>query len=51
VAKLPIHSNLFEFIVQRVGFAQIMRIPELSDEIGSTHQQTLIVLWILRLRR
>jgi hypothetical protein len=37
VAKLPVHPHLLEFIVQRIGFAQITRITELSDEVGSPH--------------
>ena len=30
MAKLPIYSDLLEFIVQRIGFAQIMRTAPLS---------------------
>src|SRR5438132_10408504 len=48
VAELPIHSDLFELIVQRVGLAQIVRIAELSDEIGSPNKQALLVVHSVR---
>src|SRR5882672_1663586 len=51
VAKLPIHSDLFELMVERVRLAQIMRVAELSDEIGSAHQQAFLVPCVVRLRR
>ena len=43
VAKLLIHSDLFELVIQRVRFAQIVRIAELADEIGRPQQQAFFV--------
>src|SRR5262249_7822812 len=33
VAELPVQTNLFKFVVKRIGFSQIVRITKLTDEI------------------
>src|SRR5262245_16182317 len=33
VAELPVQTNLFKFVVKRIGFSQIVRIAKLTDEI------------------
>jgi hypothetical protein len=34
VAKLPVQTNFFKFVVERIGFSQIVGIAKLTDEIG-----------------
>src|SRR5262245_27489154 len=38
VAELPVQTNLFKFVVKRIGFPQIVRIAKLTDEIGGAQQ-------------
>ena len=33
VAELPVQTNLFKFVVKRIGFSQVVRIAKLTDEI------------------
>jgi hypothetical protein len=40
VAQLPIDANLFEFRVQSICLAQIMRIPKLPDKIRGAEQHS-----------
>src|ERR1700728_4909411 len=34
ITELLVHADFLELVIQRIGFAQIMRIAELADEIG-----------------
>src|ERR1700724_3841384 len=43
IAELPVHSGLLEFMEQGVELAQVMRVAELANEVGGTHQRTLLV--------
>src|SRR5262249_28704624 len=38
VAELPVQTNLFKFVVKRIGFSQIVRIAKLTDEICGAQQ-------------
>ena len=38
VAQFLVHADFFEFAEQRVGFAQVMRVSELTNEIRRPHQ-------------
>ena len=49
VTELFIHPDLFEFIIQRIGFSQIMGVTQLSNEIGGPHKRTFFVILIIRL--
>src|SRR5262245_39330633 len=51
IAKLSIQTDLFEFVVKRVGFPQIVGIAELTDEIGTPQQRPLFVHVRLVVRR
>ena len=33
LAELPVQTNLFKFVVKRIGFSQVVRIAKLTDEI------------------
>ena len=47
IAELLVHSDFVKFVIKRVGFAQIMGIAELANEIGGAHQHTLFVLAVV----
>src|SRR6516162_168638 len=38
VTELPVQTNLFKFVVKRIGFSQIVRIAKLTDEICGAQQ-------------
>ncbi len=38
VAELLVLTNLFKFVVKRVGFSQIVRIAQLSDKICGSQE-------------
>src|SRR5262249_47548240 len=38
VAELPVQTNLFKFVVKRIGFSQIVRIAKLTDEICGSQE-------------
>jgi hypothetical protein len=35
--KLPVHSDFFKLIIQRISFSEIVRVPKLSNEVSSTY--------------
>src|SRR5262245_986148 len=43
IAELPVQADLLEFVVKRVDFPQVMRIAELTDEVGTPQQRPLLV--------
>src|SRR5262245_28047356 len=43
IAELPVQTDLFEFVEKRIGFPQIVRIAELTDEVGTPQQRPLLV--------
>jgi hypothetical protein len=47
ITELPIHTDFFKFVPQRIDLAQIMRIAELPDEIGGTRQQAFFSICIV----
>ena len=38
IPELLVQSALLEFVVKGVGFSQIIRVAELTDEIGGSQQ-------------
>jgi hypothetical protein len=34
IAELPVQACFLEFVIQRVGFADVMGIAELADQVG-----------------
>jgi hypothetical protein len=48
---LPIHADFFELVEKCVGFAQVLRITELPDQIGGPHQQTLFFAELRSIKR
>src|SRR5262249_43634183 len=36
IAELPVQTNLFKFVVERIRFSQIVRVAKLTDEICSS---------------
>src|SRR5215472_15968602 len=38
VAELPVQTNLFKFVVKRIGLSQIVRIAKLTDEICGSQE-------------
>jgi len=36
IAELLVETNLFKFVVKRIGFSQIVRIAKLADKIGGS---------------
>ena len=51
VSKLPVHSNFFKLMIQRIGFSEIVRVPELSNEVSSTYQQAFTILVVPTVHR
>ena len=51
MAKLLVHPDFFEFVIECIGFAQIMRIAELADEIGSAYQRAQFAVAIVSVVR
>src|SRR5262245_803965 len=43
ITELPVQTDLFEFVEKRIGFPQIVRIAELTDEVGTPQQRPLFV--------
>ena len=37
IAKLSIHTGFFKLVVQRISFAQVVRITELTNQVGGPH--------------
>src|SRR5215471_1119555 len=38
IAELLVQTSLFKFVVKRIGFSQIVRIPKLTDEICGSQE-------------
>jgi hypothetical protein len=43
VAELPIQADFLEFVVERIGFPQIMRIAQLTNQIGGAQQRGVLL--------
>src|ERR1700723_3597602 len=43
VAKLPVQADFLEFVVERIGLPQIMRIAELTNKIRGPQQRGILV--------
>src|SRR6516225_3641023 len=43
VAELAVEAGFFELVIERVGLADVMRIAELSDQVGGSQQRGLLV--------
>src|SRR5215469_11780024 len=43
VAELAVEAGFFELVIERVRLADIMRIAELSDQVGGSQQGSLLV--------
>jgi hypothetical protein len=41
---LLIPSDFLELVIKRIGFAQILRIGELAEEIGGTYESALFTV-------
>src|SRR4029079_10959047 len=44
IAELFVHSDFFKFVIERIGFAQIMWIAELANQIRSAYQHAVFVV-------
>src|SRR3954467_762868 len=44
VTELAVDADLLELIVERIGFAQIIGIAELSDEVGSAQYRGVLII-------
>ena len=44
VTKLPVHSDFFKLVIQRIGFSEIVRVAQLSNEVSSTYQKAFAIL-------
>src|SRR5580692_3279775 len=51
VAQLLVHSDFFKLVIERIGFAQVMRIAELADEVGGANQEALFIVVVRDVRR
>ena len=51
VSKLPVHSNFFKLMIQRIRFSEIVRIPKLSNEVSSTYQEAFPILVVRTVHR
>src|SRR5262245_42927464 len=47
VAEFLIPADFLELVIKRIGFAQILRIAELADEIGGTYQRVLFAVAVV----
>src|ERR1700682_4538895 len=44
IAKLAIHADLLELMVERIGLPDVIRIAELPDEIGCANDRGLLAM-------
>ena len=47
IAELLIPSDFLELVIKRIGFAQILRIAKLADEIGGAYQHALFAVAVV----
>jgi hypothetical protein len=51
VTELPVHADFFKFVKKGIGFTKVMRIAELADQIGGTHQHAFFVTTVVSVGR
>ena len=47
VAELPVHADFLKLVIQGIGFAQVMWITQLTDEIRGAHQRAFFIVLII----
>jgi hypothetical protein len=48
VTELPVHSDFFKLVIKRIGFSEVVRVAELSNEVGSTYKEALFIVLTVR---
>ena len=51
VTELPVHSDFFKLVIQRIGFSEVVRVAELSNEVGGTYEEALFRVFAVRIVR
>jgi hypothetical protein len=51
ITELPVQTNFFKFVEQRIGLSQIVRIAKLTDKISSPQESPIFVNFLLVDRR
>jgi hypothetical protein len=46
--ELPVHSDFLKLMVQRIGLSEVVWIPDLSNEVGSTYKEALFIVLTVR---
>jgi hypothetical protein len=44
IAELLVHTDFFKFVIERIGFTEVVGVSELANEIGSAHQHAIFVI-------
>ena len=47
IPELLVQTNLFKFVVKRIGFSQIVRIAKLTDKICGPQELPVLVNFLL----